>query len=85
MPFPTAGSDEAEMKIEYFPDTDTLYISLSEEVSADAEEVAPGVVVDFDAEGRAVGIEIDPASTVTDPAKLETNMAVEPLKLKPTA
>jgi uncharacterized protein YuzE len=73
------------VRIEYFPDTDTLYISLSDGPGADAEEVAPGVVVDFDDEGRAVGIEIDPARSVTDPLRLETNMAVKPLKLKPTA
>jgi uncharacterized protein YuzE len=64
------------MKIEYYPDTDTLYISLSDEPGADAEEVALGIVIDVDAAGRPVGIEIEPASTVTDAKKLQTNMAV---------
>ncbi len=50
------------MKLNYYPDTDSLYIALSANVSADSNEVAEGVVLDFDAEGRIVGIDIDNAS-----------------------
>jgi len=39
------------MKFHYCPETDSLYIDLSEKVSADSQEVAPGVVLDFDEEG----------------------------------
>ncbi len=59
------------MKFHYYQDTDSLYIELSERVSSDSDEVAPGVVLDFDAEGRVVGIDIDHASTVVDLSKLE--------------
>lgn len=50
------------MKIAYYPDTDSLYIDLSERPSAESREVSPGVVLDFDADGEIVGIDIDHAS-----------------------
>lgn len=59
------------MKVQYYPETDTLYIDLAERPGADTQEVAPGVVLDFDAEGRLVGIEIDHASKVVDLSHLE--------------
>ena len=43
------------MKIRYFPDTDTLSIRLNNRPSAESEEVAPDVIVDFDADGGVVG------------------------------
>ena len=73
------------MKIEYYPDTDTLYMSLREGPGADAMEIASGVVIDVDAQGRLVGIEFDPATSVTNPTVLETNLKVHALELKPTA
>jgi uncharacterized protein YuzE len=69
------------MKFHYDQDTDSLYIELSERVSADSDEVAPGVVLDFDAEGRVVGIDIDHASKVVDLSKMET----ESLPVTPSA
>ena len=59
------------MKFHYYPETDSLYIDLSNKVSADSQEVAPGVVLDFDSEGRLVGIDIDNASQSVDLSKLE--------------
>ena len=59
------------MKFHYYPETDSLYIDLSERVSADSREVAPGVVLDFDAEGQLVGIDIDHASKIVDLSRLE--------------
>jgi uncharacterized protein YuzE len=60
------------MKLHYYPDTDSLYIDLSEKTSVDSREVAPGVVLDFDAEGSLVGIDIDRASRVVNLSRLET-------------
>lgn len=54
------------MRLHYYAETDTLYIGLAERPGADAQEVAPGVVLDFDAEGKLVGIEIDHASKVVN-------------------
>lgn len=51
------------MKIEYFSDTDSLYIHLSSKVSANSEEVAEGTVIDYDEDGNIVGIDVDNAST----------------------
>lgn len=50
------------MKLNYYPDTDSLYIDLSERPSAESREISEGIVVDYDAEGNLVGIDIDNAS-----------------------
>jgi uncharacterized protein YuzE len=50
------------MKITYYPDTDSLYIDLLEQPSAESREVSEGIVLDYDANGRIVGIDIDNAS-----------------------
>ncbi len=59
------------MRFHYYPDTDSLYIDLSEAVSVESREVAPGVVLDFDADGRLVGIDLDHASKFVDLTHLE--------------
>jgi uncharacterized protein YuzE len=59
------------MKFRYYVETDSLYIDLSERASVDSREVSPGVVLDFDAEGHLVGIDIDGASKVVDLSSLE--------------
>ncbi len=50
------------MKLKYYPDTDSLYIDLSEQPSVESQEVSEGVVLDYDASGNLVGIDIDNAS-----------------------
>jgi len=47
----------------YYPETDSLYIDLSEKLSVESREISEGVVLDYDAEGLLVGIDIDNAST----------------------
>jgi len=59
------------MKFNYYPETDSLYIDLSERTSVDSQEVAPGVVLDFDEDGQLVGIDIDQASKIADLSRLE--------------
>ena len=54
------------MRIEYFPDTDSLYIDLAERAGVDSIEVGDGLVIDVDAGGRPVGIDIDQASKHLD-------------------
>jgi len=51
------------MKLNYYPETDSLYIDLSEKTSMESREISEGVVLDYDAEGKLVGIDIDNAST----------------------
>ena len=46
------------MKLKVDHEADALYLSLSEEAASDSTEVSPGIIVDFDENGRAVGIEM---------------------------
>jgi uncharacterized protein YuzE len=50
------------MKLDYYPETDSLYIDLSEKTSMESKEISEGIVLDYDAEGNLVGIDIDNAS-----------------------
>jgi uncharacterized protein YuzE len=59
------------MKFRYYAETNSLYIELYEKSGAEVREVAPGVVLDFDAEGGLVGIDIDRASSVVNLSRLD--------------
>jgi uncharacterized protein YuzE len=61
------------VKISYYPDTDSLYIDLSEQPSAESREISEGIVLDYDAEGRLVGIDIDNASRKVELKTLTLN------------
>jgi len=50
------------MKINYYKETDSLYIDLSSRVSTESREISDGIVVDYDSDGNIVGIDIDNAS-----------------------
>jgi uncharacterized protein YuzE len=54
------------MKLNYYPETDSLYIDLSSKVSVESREVSQGVMLDYDAEGNITGIDIDNASRKID-------------------
>lgn len=69
------------MKLNYFADTDSLYIELAGQPSVESREVSEGIVLDYDSGGQLVGIDIDNASAKVDlkilqlanlPAKVET-------------
>jgi len=69
------------MKLHYDAATDSLYIDLAERPSVDSEEVADGIVLDFDDDGQLVGIDIEDASRCVNlqhlildslPSKVET-------------
>ncbi len=51
------------MKINYYLETDSLYIDLSHKVSVESREVSDGVVLDYDESGNLVGLDIDHASS----------------------
>ena len=70
------------MKLNYYPDTDSLYIDLSERTSVESREISSGIVLDYDAQGDLVGIDIDNASQKVDlenlilnklPARIQAN------------
>ena len=51
------------MKTHYDAETDALYLRFTEAAVSDTEEVRPGIMLDFDAAGRIVAIEVLDAST----------------------
>ncbi len=80
--FPDRGF--TPLKLNYHPDTDSLYIDLSERPSVESREVSEGVVLDYDSSGRLVGIDIDNAANKVElqklvlsklPGKIETDAA----------
>jgi uncharacterized protein YuzE len=46
------------MKSHYDVETDALYLRFAEAPVSESEEVRPGIVFDFDADGRIVAVEI---------------------------
>jgi uncharacterized protein YuzE len=69
------------MKLNYHPETDSLYIDLSEKTSVETREISEGVLLDYDVDGHLVGIDIDNASNKVQlkdlvlsklPSKVET-------------
>ena len=54
------------MRVRVDHSADAVYVNLTDRPIKDSEEVADGIVVDYDDEGRIVGIEILDASKRTD-------------------
>jgi len=59
------------MKYFYDRKSDSLYLTLADRPYGDSVEAAPGVVLDFDQEGRLVGIDLERASKTVDVSDLE--------------
>jgi uncharacterized protein YuzE len=67
-----AEAKEERMRLSYHPDTDSLYIHLTEKPGADVVEVSHNVVIDVDEDGVPVGIDIDAnASKIVDLSRME--------------
>jgi uncharacterized protein YuzE len=71
------------MKIEYLPETDSLYIELADRPGFDTRKIEEGFVVDIDAKGHAIGIDIDLASKHRSLNKL--NLRRRPLEVEQVA
>ncbi len=64
------------MKAVYDPHTDTLTLELKAGPVAESDEDKPGVILDYDAEGNLVGVEILDASVrVHDAASMDFRVA----------
>ena len=61
------------MKINYYPETDSVYIDLSSKTSIESVEISEGIVLDYDEDRNLVGIDIDNASTKLDLTELILN------------
>ncbi|HEY9295565.1 MAG TPA: DUF2283 domain-containing protein [Phormidium sp.] len=58
------------MRLKIDKESDALYFRLDESPIIESEEVQPGVILDFNAEGKVVGIEILELSTRVAPQQL---------------
>ncbi len=58
------------MKVRIDREDDALYFELDDVEIVESEEVQPGILLDFDKDGRVVGIEILDLSTRLTPEKL---------------
>ncbi len=58
------------MKLNYYPETDSLYINLSDQLSVESQEISEGVLLDYDTDGNLVGVDIDNASNKVEMEKL---------------
>ena len=54
------------MKLNYYPETDSLYIDLSSKPSKESIEISEGIILDYDDDGHMTGIDIDNASHKID-------------------
>jgi uncharacterized protein YuzE len=45
-------------KFEYDPEADAAYLRFSSEVILESEEVSDGIILDYDNDGRIVGMEV---------------------------
>jgi uncharacterized protein YuzE len=61
------------MTLNYYTDTDSLYIDLSSRPGAETKEISPGINLDYDEAGEIVGIDIDNASKKLDLMDLTLN------------
>ena len=58
------------MRLKIDRENDALYFRLDETEIVESEEVQPGVILDFDKDGRVVGMEMLAISTRTQPETL---------------
>ena len=64
------------MKIIYDRETDTLTVIFAETPVAESDEDKPGVILDYDAAGNLVSLEIlDASHRVTAPSRIEYQVA----------
>jgi len=60
------------MKVNYDRETDTLTVIFSEAPVVESDEDKPGMILDYDAKGNLVSLEIlDASSRVSVPSKIE--------------
>ncbi|MFN8459003.1 MAG: DUF2283 domain-containing protein [Anaerolineae bacterium] len=58
------------MRLKIDKENDALYLRLDEAAIVESEEVQPSIILDFDEQGRVIGIEILNLSARTEPEKL---------------
>jgi uncharacterized protein YuzE len=71
------GDRFTDMQVRFDPETDVAYFALVDSPVEDSEEVRPGVVLDFDVDGRIVGIEVLGAKALLPAALLVQPISAE--------
>ena len=67
------------MKVIYDRETDTLTVIFAESPVTESDEDKPGVILDYDASGNLVALEIlDASRRVTSPSRIEYQVAPSP-------
>lgn len=59
------------MKLEYYPETDSLYFTLRDGFGVDVVVLSEEFCADIDSAGLVIGLDIQHASSVVDLSKLE--------------
>ncbi len=68
------------MKVIYDPETDTLTVIFAEVPVTESDEDKPGVILDYDAAGNLVSLEIlDASRRVMMPTRIEYQVASVPV------
>ena len=58
------------MKVNYYPDTDSLFVKLKPGPEAEGSKVAPGILFHYTSEGEVTAIDIDSRSSKLDDLSL---------------
>ncbi len=67
------------MKITFDPEVDVLRIVLREAPIEESDEEKPGIILDYDGEGRIVGLEIlDASKQKVNPRSIEYTIVEKP-------
>ena len=72
------------MKLKIDREADALYLTLDESEAVESDEVSPGIIVDYNADNNAVGIEmlyLSKHTTKLDMSRLFFEMAPTPTPL----
>jgi uncharacterized protein YuzE len=74
------------MKLNYFPETDTLYIDLADRPSIESEVVNENLIIDLDAQGYPVGITLEHYSQTVSSQSIEISLPMSlPIKAEPVS
>ena len=74
----TARSRSEDLKIQYFVDTDTLYVLLNETPVADTRDLDENTLLDIDGKGNLIGFTIEHAKARADITNLVFQQIPEP-------